>query len=54
MDKQQKLYGLVTALGTVVSMGGYIGNLYSNAIATFGAGAIFILGFAIVRMMSKD
>ncbi len=51
---RSKLNALVGALGAVFGMGGYVGNLYSNNIATFGMMAIFILGFAIVHLMTKE
>ncbi len=51
---RSKLNALVGALGAVFGMGAYVGNLYSNNIATFGMMAIFILGFAIVHLMTKE
>ena len=53
-SRRSKLFALVGAVGVVVGMGGYVGNLYSNNIATFGMMAIFILGFAMVRILTKE
>lgn len=53
-SKRSKLFALVGAVGVVVGMGGYVGNLYSSNIATFGMMAVFILGFALVRILTKE
>lgn len=54
MGRKRKLNILVTAVGTVVAMGGYVGDLYPNAVAAFGAGAIFVLGFAVVQILDGN
>ena len=53
-SRRSKLFALVGAVGVVVGMGGYVGNLYSSNIETFGMMAIFILGFAMVRILTKE
>ena len=55
MENQRgKLFAVVGAVGVVVGMGGYVGNLYPSNIATFGMLAVFILGAAVVRIMTKE
>ncbi len=51
-SKRTRYNALVSAAGIVFGMGGYIGHLYSSAIATFGMMAIFFLGFALVRFLT--
>ena len=53
-SKRSKLFALVGAVGIVVGMGGYVGDLYSSNIATFLMMAVFILGFALVRILTKE
>ncbi len=53
-SKRGKLFAFVGAAGVLVGLGGYVGNLYSSNIATFGMLAVFILGFALVRIMTKE
>ncbi len=52
--KRAKLSGLVSALGAVAGMGGYVGHFYSSATATFLMMAIFIVGFAAIRFLPGE
>jgi hypothetical protein len=54
MNRKTKLDALVGAAGVVFGLGGYVGNLYSSNIATFGMIAIFILGGVAVRFVGDD
>ena len=47
------LYGLVFAVGLVLGMLGYIGHVYSSAIATILVAGTWIIGYALVNLFFK-
>ncbi len=51
--RYRKRVRLVYAIAIVVGMGGFVGHLYSSAIASFGMVAIIILGSAVLQSIDE-
>jgi hypothetical protein len=47
--RRRELQGLNGAIGFVVGLGGYVGGLYSNSVATFAVLAIWIIGATLIN-----
>jgi hypothetical protein len=57
MDLRSKRRGLQAvngAVGLVLGLGGYIGQLYSNALATFFMFAVWIAGATLINLLTED
>ena len=50
--KRRELQAVNGALGLVVGLGGYIGQLYSNELATFLMLAVWIIGATLVNLFT--
>lgn len=50
--RRRELNGLNGAIGLVVGLGGYVGQLYSNAVATFAMLAIWIIGATLINLLT--
>ena len=51
-SKRKELQGLNGAIGLVVGLGGYVGHLYSPAVATFVMLAIWIVGATMINLLT--
>ncbi|MEO0382965.1 MAG: hypothetical protein AAF234_05365 [Pseudomonadota bacterium] len=51
-NKRRELQAFVGTLGVVAGLGGYIGNLYSNLLATFFMIAIIMAGIMLVNVVT--
>ena len=49
-SKRRELQGLNGAVGVVAGLGGYVGQLYSYAFATFLMLAIWIVGATLINL----
>ncbi len=50
--KRRKLHGLNGAVGLVAGLGGYVGHLYSYALATFLMLAIWMVGATLINLLT--
>ena len=50
--RRRELQGLNGAIGFVVGLGGYVGGLYSNSVATFAMLAIWIIGATLINLLT--
>ncbi len=50
--RRRELQGLNGAVGLVAGLGGYVGGLYSNAVATFAMLAIWIVGATLINVLT--
>lgn len=50
--RRRELQGLNGAIGLVAGLGGYVGGLYPNAIATFAMLAIWIVGATLIIFLT--
>ena len=51
-SKRKELQGLNGAVGLVVGLGGFVGHLYSNTVATFAMLAIWIVGATMINLLT--
>ena len=51
-SKRRELQGLNGAVGLVVGLGGYLGNLYRDDLATFLMLAIWIVGATLINLLT--
>lgn len=51
-SKRRELQAVNGAVGLVAGLGGYVGNLYSYALATFLMLAIWIVGATLVNLLT--
>jgi hypothetical protein len=51
-NKRSELHALAGTLGVVAGLGGYIGNLYSNLVATFLMIAVIMVGVMLVNVLT--
>ena len=51
-SKRRELQGLNGAVGLVVGLGGFVGHLYSPAVATFLMLAIWIVGATAINLLT--
>ena len=52
-NKRRELQGLNGAIGLVAGLGGYIGQLYSDGVATFLMLAIWIVGATLINLFTE-
>ena len=50
--KRKELQGLNGAVGLAAGLGGYLGHLYSNDVATFLMLAIWIVGATLINVLT--
>jgi hypothetical protein len=53
-SKRKELQGMNGAIGLVVGLGGYVGHLYSPAVATFLMLAIWIVGATMINLLTDN
>jgi hypothetical protein len=53
-SKQKELQGMNGAIGLVVGLSGYVGHLYSPAVATFLMLAIWIVGATMINLQTDN
>jgi hypothetical protein len=53
-SKRKELQGMNGAIGLVVGLGGYVGHLYSPAVATFLMLAIWIVGATMINLQTDN
>ncbi|NDR55796.1 hypothetical protein [Aliiruegeria sabulilitoris] len=51
-SKRRELQGVNGAAGVVAALGGFVGHLYSPAVAIFCAFAIWILGATLINLLT--
>jgi hypothetical protein len=51
-SKRRELQGVNGAVGLAVGLGGYVGHLYSVALATFLMFAIWIVGATLINLLT--
>jgi len=51
-SKRRALQGVNGAVGLVAGLGGYVGHLYSHALATFLMLAIWIVGATLINLLT--
>lgn len=51
-SKRRELQGLNGAIGLAAGMGGYVGNLYSDAVATFLMLGIWMVGATLITLLT--
>jgi hypothetical protein len=51
-SKRRKLHGLNGAVGLVVGLGGFVGQLYSPTIATFLMLAVWMIGATLINLLT--
>ena len=51
-SKRNELQAVNGAVGLVVGLGGYIGQLYSPALATFLMFAVWIIGATVINLLT--
>ena len=51
-SKRNELQAVNGAVGLVVGLGGYIGQLYSAALATFLMFAVWIIGATVINLLT--
>jgi uncharacterized membrane protein (Fun14 family) len=51
-SKRKALQGVNGAVGLVAGLGGYVGQLYSYALATFLMLAIWIVGATVINLLT--
>ena len=51
-NRRRELQGLNGAIGLVAGLGGYVGHLYSAAVATFLMLAIWIVGATLINLLT--
>lgn len=51
-SKRRELQGLNGAVGLVAGLGGYVGQLYSYALATFLMLGIWIVGATLINLLT--
>ena len=51
--KRRELQGVNGAVGLTVGLGGYIGHLYSNALATLFMFSIWIVGATLIKLLTE-
>jgi hypothetical protein len=51
-SRRRELQGVNGAAGLVAGLGGYVGHLYSPAVATFLMLAIWILGATLINLLT--
>ena len=51
-SRRKELQGLNGAVGLVAGLGGYVGGLYPNAVATFAMLAIWIVGATLINLLT--
>ena len=51
-SKRRELQGVNGAVGLVVGLGGYVGQLYSPALATFLMLAVWIVGATLINLLT--
>lgn len=51
-SKRRELQGVNGAVGLVAGLGGFVGHLYSSAIATFLMLAIWIVGATLINLLT--
>lgn len=52
-SKRRELQAVNGAVGLVLGLGGYIGQLYSMALATFLMFAVWILGATLINLFTE-
>jgi len=50
--RRKELHGLNGAVGLVAGLGGYVGELYPNTVATFAMLAIWIVGATLINLLT--
>ena len=53
-SRRRELQAVNGAVGLVLGLGGYIGQLYSNALATFLMFAVWIVGATLINLLTDD
>ena len=51
--KRTELQGVNGAVGLVLGLGGYVGQLYSNTLATFLMLAVWIIGATVINLLTE-
>ncbi len=51
-NRRKELQGLNGAIGLIAGLGGYVGGLYSNSVATFAMLAIWIIGATLINLVT--
>lgn len=51
-SKRKELQGVNGAVGLVIGLGGFVGHLYSPALATFLMLAIWIVGATLINLLT--
>jgi hypothetical protein len=51
--KRRQLQGVNGAVGLVLGLGGYVGQLYSNSLATFLMLAVWIVGATVINLLTE-
>ena len=51
-SRRNALQAVNGAIGLVLGLGGYVGQLYSNALATFLMFAVWILGATLINLLT--
>ena len=51
-NKRRELQAVNGAVGLVLGLGGYVGQLYSTALATFLMFAVWIVGATVISLLT--
>ena len=51
-SKRREPHAVNGAIGLVLGLGGYVGQLYSNALATFLMFAVWIVGATLINLLT--